>query len=224
MALNSNQDVEMVTLRRSSRIAAKAQEQAVVNNKFVTDIVEPRSKKTATKPKQDTSVKKTKTKTTKRKTAKNTKAINSKFSDLRKTKISDLFCLIQKYALNEKDKLDKYFVVQTIVKGLKENDIKNKLVDLYNNKHKLTIYVAQKSTVTPNKQCWDSVSQHVEDILCYREVDGLDCLDCQNSQINHRKSNQSQRSNEPMDIDMSVLQNGIDTLDALQSIFRRLIV
>ena len=154
--------------------------------------------------------------------------MNTKFADLRKTKINDLFCLIQKYTCDEQDKLDKYFVIQTILKGLKENNIKNKLVELYNNKRKLIVYVVHKSLLSCKPMCLTSVSQHIEDIFCYREIDGVDCLDSLDcldiANIPNIQNHQSNLCHQPMDVDMSVIQNGIDTLDALQSIFRRLIV
>lgn len=127
-----------------------------------------------------------------------------------------MFCLVNKHALNEQERQEKYVVLQVILKGMKDNEIKNTLTDLHTHKHKLASYIVIKQLSTSSPMCFTSVNQHIDDMLSYKEVDGVDT-------INTINTIETQDTNDMMDTS-TVLQDGIDALDALQSIFRRLIV
>lgn len=198
-------DVEMRSLRRSTRVVTKPQR---INYQHA-DNSKKKTKRSKSKPKDQVITKsKTKTKNKARTSRKNIKSFIDKFADLRKTKISDLFCLVKKHAVNEQDRQEKYVVLQTILKGMKDNDIKNSLVDMYTNKHKLAGYIVTKFLSTQSPMCFTRIIQNIDEMLSYKEVDGIDSIN---------------NVSDMMDT-TSTLQDGIDALDALQSIFKRLLV
>lgn len=206
-------DVEMGVLRRSTRVVSKPQR---MNYDHPVKRQTGRAKSKSKSKTRSRSKSKTKNQAKpKAKTArKRIKTFIDKFADLRKTKISDMFCLVNKHALNEQERQEKYVVLQVILKGMKDNEIKNTLTDLYTHKHKLASYIVIKQLSTSSPLCFTSVNQHIDDMLSYKEVDGVDTI---NNTI------EAQDTNDMMDTS-TVLQDGIDALDALQSIFRRLIV
>jgi hypothetical protein len=208
-------DVEMTSLRRSTRVVSKPKR---IN--YEHSVKSKGKSKTKSKTKAKTQVN-TKSRSNAKTSRKRMKTFIDKFADLRKTKVSDMFCLVKKYAVNEQDRQDKYTVLQTVLKGMKDNDIKNSLIDMYTHKHRLVGYIVTKLLSTPSPMCFTRVLQHIEDMLSYKEVDGIECVNA---------SNASNASNDMMDTatdettHQSALQDGIDALDELQSIFRRLLV
>lgn len=206
-------DVEMSVLRRSTRVVSKPQRinyEHPVKRKGERKVKVKSNTRSRSKSKTKTQAK------PKAKTArKRMKTFIDKFADLRKTKISDMFCLVNKHVLNEEEKQQKYLVLQIILKGMKDNEIKNTLTDLYTHKHKLASYIVMKQLSTSSPLCFTNVNQHIDDMLSYKEVDGIDMI--------HTNTIETQDTSNMMDTS-SVLQDGIDALDELQSIFRRLIV
>lgn len=217
----ASQDVEMMTVRRSTRVVPKSQKSTLTSPqiapkkrivKRATKATKANKAKTSGKSKRNTS--------SRRKATKRIKTLIDKFADLSKARISDLFCLVKKYAILDEERHEKYIVLQTILKGMKENQIHNTLVDLYTHKHRLACYIVTKLLSTSSPLCFTRISQHIEDVLSYKEVDGVDCI----PKSNLPATTTSSSSQNTMDVDSSALQEGIDALDALQSIFRRLIV
>lgn len=219
------QDAEMVTVRRSTRVVHKPKTADVVaftksraQKKRTTNT--KKTSKSKSIRKSTTKVKQPASRTSRRKATKRIKSLIDKFADLSRTKISDMFCLVKKYAIMDDERQGKYAVLQTVLKGMKENQVQNTLVDLHTHKHKLACYVVNKLLPTSSPMCFTRVCQHIDDMLAYKEVDGVDCIQTSNVPTTLITAS----SQEMMDTDTSALQEGIDALDALQSIFRRLIV
>ena len=146
MAMVPSLDVEMLTLRRSERIAKIQQDKQCKQSKAIIVV------KTTSKPKKVSATtqpkpqpmraiqKKQSTKTTK---AKSKKAIEYLLTaeNLSQVKINHLFTLIQKYCPVEEREL-KYSILQTILKTYKQMGIKNTLQDLSNNIHKVACHLS----------------------------------------------------------------------------------
>jgi hypothetical protein len=139
MANVPSMDVEMLTLRRSERIAKlqQSKEFNVVNKtkkepKKVNDANQTKPKR-AIKKKQSTKTCKDKCK----------KAIDClrEAEDLSKVKINHLFTLIKKYCPSE-ERTVKYSILQTILKTYKKIGIKNTLQDLTSNVQKVARYLS----------------------------------------------------------------------------------
>jgi hypothetical protein len=139
MANVPSMDVEMLTLRRSERIAKlqQSKEFNVVNKtkkepKKVNDANQTKLKR-AIKKKQSTKTCKDKCK----------KAIDClrEAEDLSKVKINHLFTLIKKYCPSE-ERTVKYSILQTILKTYKKIGIKNTLQDLTSNVQKVARYLS----------------------------------------------------------------------------------
>lgn len=183
--MQDNADTEMFSLRRSARIAEKQRIQFMNN---ITAVVKKETtSQTSPKPKIprkkcrdnakmniDVQIKK-KTRRSK-KTKKINKKIIEKFANLATTKLNDIFPLIQKYALTEDEKHQKYIILQTIIKGCKTLNIDNFLTEIYINKHKIIIYVHKKLLISEYSFTLEVISNHMNDILSYREIDDLDTV------------------------------------------------
>ena len=155
MANVSVLDVEMLTLRRSERIAKLQQEKNCkqqstalkVSDITTNGISKPKKeqrKAIATKPKRAIQ-KKQSTKATKEK---GKKAIDYLLvaEDLSQIKINHLFTLIKKYCPTEEREL-KYSILQTILKTYKQIGIKNNLQDLSSNIHKVAYYLSSQYNI-----------------------------------------------------------------------------
>jgi hypothetical protein len=143
-------DVEMLSLRRSERIAKIQQDKE--SKAFI--VVETTSKPkkeprmvSATKQSKPKRViqKKHTTKTTK---AKSKKAIEYLLAaeDLSQVKINHLFTLIKKYCPIEEREL-KYSILQTILKTYKQIGIKNTLQDLSANVQKVACHLSSQYNI-----------------------------------------------------------------------------
>ena len=212
-------DVEMTPLRRSTRAVSKPKKMNYEHSVKSKTKTKTKTKAKA-KNKAQANTKSKITKSNAKASQKRIKTFINKFADLRKTKVSDMFCLVKKHAVNEQDRQEKYNVLQTVLKGMKDNEIKNSLVDLYTHKHKLAGYIVAKLLSTPSPVCFTRVLQDIEDMLSYKEVDGIDCINAQSSPLTTCDSDMMDTTTSAT----SALQDGIDALDELQSIFRRLLV
>lgn len=203
--IQNNEDVEMNTLRRSPRIAEKQRLQFVKNlsafvNKEKHNQKSPKPKTPrkkcddVVKMNIDVQIKKKKQKTTK-KTRKNIRKTIDKFVNLEKTKLNDIFPLIKKYSSNEDEKNEKYTILQTIIKKRKEMKIDNLLTEMYIHKNNIVIYLYNELLQSEYAFTLDIISNHLNDILAYREIDDLDAI------INDSKSAETQMKNDLEEID-----------------------
>ena len=185
--MSNIQDVEMFTLRRSARIAEKQRLQFVENiSAFSTFVKKETTSQKAPKRKascmKDNDVVKMnidmqiKKKTRKTKKTKVTKKIIDKFANLEKTKINDVFPLIQKYSLTEDEKNEKYIILQTIIKKRKAININNLLSEIYIHKTNIVIYLYNELLQSEYSFNLDVISNHLNDILSYREIDDIDTI------------------------------------------------
>jgi hypothetical protein len=226
--MSISQDIEMFALRRSSRIADK-ERQKFLNNLNSGEIVEE-PKKASPKPKvtrkkidvvkmsvdKKAGVKKP------RKGKKTNKKIN-KFINLETTKINDVFPLIQKYSLTEFEKIDKYIVLETIIKFRKEMNIKNLMTDVYIHKHAIERYVYLHLAEECTEVTLITVSNHLNDILSYKEIDDLDSV---------IRSRRSMIQNDPQDDNNLVskeaaeeqMKKDLDEIEKLNSMICRLVM
>lgn len=184
--MDNIRDVEMLTLRRSPRIAEKQRQQLVENlSAFNTFAKKEKSSqkipKARTPRKKENDVAKMnvdvqiKKKTRKTKTnKKNNKKIIDKFVNLEKTKLNDIFPLIKKYSLTEGEKNEKYVIVQTIIKNRKALNINTLLTEIYIHKNNIILYLYKELQQSEYSFPLDVVSNHLNDILSYREIDDLD--------------------------------------------------
>ena len=162
-----NVDVEMQTIRRSERIAQLEQQKTMQK-------VSTSSKETATKKKRTSQkankkithvVKKVVAPKTKKEYIKKTRKIIDKFLIIESVKISDLFSLVKKYSMTTVEQKLKYMLLQTILKNLKEFNIKNNVVDMY----KCRIRIAEILSIKVSKTLADIMS-NIEDMLGYSEI------------------------------------------------------
>lgn len=181
-----NGDVEMFTLRRSSRIADKERQKFLRNLKSNHSPTMEESRKTSPKPTRkktnevikisakNSGVNVKKARRTKKttKTTKTTKRTSCKFSNLKTTKINDMFSLIFKYSRTDDDKNEKYIVLQTIIKLRKELKMKNLMTEIYLNKTNIEICVYKH--LVDDGFTLMTISNHLNEILSYKEVDDLD--------------------------------------------------
>lgn len=174
----SCQDVEMFSLRRSSRLADKERQKFLNNNA----VEEPKNITPKPARKKSDVVKMSVDKkagvNTKKKTrkARKVKKNANKFMNLEKTRINDVFPLIYKYSQTESEKVEKYFVLQTIIKFRKEININNLMTDVYIHKHAIERYVYLHLAEECTEVTLLSVSNHLDDILSYKEIDDLDTV------------------------------------------------
>jgi hypothetical protein len=181
--MQDNGEVEMFTLRRSARIAEKQRVQFVENISAFNTFVKKETPKPKTPRKKsndvakmnvDIQIKKKARKT--KKTNKNTRKIIDKFANLEKTKLNDIFPLIKKYSSIEDEKNEKYFILETIIKKRKAINIDNLLIELYIHKNNIVIYLYNELLHSEYSFTLDIISNHLNDILSYREVDDLDTV------------------------------------------------
>ncbi len=189
---DNNGDIEMFSLRRSARIAEKERQKFiqtihllnsftnVEETKKVNDkqkIKHVKSKETKVKITVDTksggNIKKKpqKPRTTKKR-KQNLK--KNKFINLETTKINDVFPLIKKYSHNDIDKNEKYHLLKTIIKYRKDLNISNRVADLYI--HKALVERNVYKYLQHNDFTLISISNHLNDILSYKEIDDLDSI------------------------------------------------
>lgn len=209
-AIGNNGDVEMLTLRRSPRIAEKQRLQfeanisALNNTTFV--MKETPSQKTLkprTYRKKDNDIVKMnvdvqiKKKTRKAKTTKKSKKIIDKFINLEKTKLNDIFPLIDKYSLNDDEKNEKYTILQTIIKKRNAMNINNLLTEMYIHKNNIVVYLYHELSLQLTHYTFtlDVISNHLNDILSYKEIDDLDSV------INDKQSAENQMKNDLQEIE-----------------------
>jgi hypothetical protein len=195
-AMQNKGDVEMLTLRRSPRIAEKQRLQFVANlSAFNT--FEKKETPSRKAPKSKTPRKKgndvvkmnvdVKMKKTRKATAtKKIKKTVDKFVDLEKTKLNDIFPLIKKYSSNEDEQNVKYFILQKIIKKRKAMNINNLLTEMYIHKNKIVTYLYNELLQSEYEFTLDVISNHLNDILSYKEVDDLDSV------INDKQSAENQ--------------------------------
>jgi hypothetical protein len=172
---NNMNEIEMFVARRSQRIANKEQQKLYEHN---SDLTIKSKKKKVNKPVAkmniDSSISvKGKIVKKRQNTGKviSHKLVN-KFIDLEKTKISDVFSLVKKYSLSDKERQDKYVILQTILKGLKDMNIKNLLVDMYKFKSNIQLYLYSK--LQDKGLTFISICSHIDEILSYKEIYELD--------------------------------------------------
>jgi hypothetical protein len=194
-AMQNKGDVEMLTLRRSPRIAEKQRLQFVANlsafNTFekketpsrkAPKSKTPRKKGNDVKMNVDIKMKKTR----KAKATKKIKKTVDKFVDLEKTKLNDIFPLIKKYSSNEDEQNVKYFILQKLIKKRKAMNINNLLTEMYIHKNKIVTYLYNELLQSEYEFTLDVISNHLNDILSYKEVDDLDSV------INDKQSAENQ--------------------------------
>lgn len=179
-------DVEMFTLRRSSRLAEKERQKFLnnissgeeSNNATSSHDLSPSPKPKSPRKKSDVvkmsvdkkaGVKKT------RKGKKTNKKVN-KFVNLETTRINDVFPLILKYSQTEAEKIEKYLVLETIIKFRQEINIKNLMIDVYINRTAIERFVYLHLSEECNEVTLITVSNHLNDILSYKEIDDLDTV------------------------------------------------
>jgi len=209
-------DVEMGEARKSARLALKEQTKlSVIIPEQAVHFDVPKLKRKGQKPKQSLKALKPMKKSiarpmkvARKKVLREKKTMLNKFADLSKTKISDLFCLVRKYATCDTDRQLKYLILQTTLKGMKELDINNLFKDLKQEKLKVTNFVTSKLRLL-------DVMQHLEQITSYKEVDDDEKITTE--------SVESAESVSMTDAEIAV-REGINTLDDLDSLFRRLLV
>lgn len=177
--MQNNEDVEMFTLRRSARIAEKQRQKFVENISALSNFVPVSKVKTPRKRTNevdkmnvDVQVKK------KKRTAKKTKKVVDKFANLEKVKFNDIFPLIKKYALTENEKSEKDTILQTIIKERKSMNIDNRITELYVHKNKIVIYLFTQLSQVLTEYIFtlQVITNHVDDILSYKEIDDLDSI------------------------------------------------
>jgi hypothetical protein len=148
MAMVPSLDVEMLSLRRSERIAKIQQDKERKQPKAV--IVVKTTSKPKKEPRKVSAITQQKPKRTiqKKNTTKITKAKSKKAieyllaaEDLSQVKINHLFTLIKKYCPIEEREL-KYSILQTILKTYKQIGIKNTLQDLSANVQKVACHLS----------------------------------------------------------------------------------
>jgi hypothetical protein len=185
-SIDINTDVEMFSLRRSSRIVERDLKR--LEEVKVSTVVHIKTKKARTKrskaatidvvlPIDGGVVKKRVSK--KKKTTIQKRIKVDKFANLVKSKISDLFSLVHKYAKTLEEKTCKYTILQMVLKNLKELDISNKVVHLYANKKKIEHFVFLK---LQNISIID-IHDHISDILAYGEIDDIDAVATNNTNV-----------------------------------------
>jgi len=209
-------DVEMGEARKSARLALKEQTKlSVIIPEQAVHFDVPKLKRKGQKPKQSLKALKPMKKSiarpmkvARKKVLREKKTMLNKFADLSKTKISDLFCLVRKYATCDTDRQLKYLILQTTLKGMKELDINNLFKDLKQEKLKVTNFVTSKLRLL-------DVMQHLEQITSYKEVDDDEKITTE--------SVESAESVSMTDAEIAVRES-INTLDDLDSLFRRLLV
>jgi hypothetical protein len=221
--MSITQDVEMFALRRSSRIADKERQKFLNNINSGENVEEP--KRTSPKPKAKATRKKndvvkmsvdkkagvnTKKKT--RKGKKTNKKVN-KFIHLETTRIVDVFPLILKYSQTEEEKIQKYLILETIVKFRKEMNINNLMLDVFINRASIERFVYLQLSEECNEVTLITISNHLNDILSYREIDDLDMvvistLDCDNlvNSLNMMKIESNQTAEEQMKKDLDEIE------------------
>jgi len=195
-------DVEMLTLRRSPRIAEKQRLQFVENISALNTFVKKELPKAKTPRKKGNDVDKMnvdlqiKKKTQKiKKTRKNNKKITNKFANLETTKFNDVFPLIKKYSLTEDEKNEKYIILQTIIKKRKALNISNLLTEMYIHKNNIVVYLYNELLQSEYSFTLDVISNHLNDILSYREIDDLDSV------INNKETVENQMKDDLQEIE-----------------------
>jgi hypothetical protein len=211
-------DVEMFTLRRSSRLAEKERQKFLNNlNYKVEDVEEPKTDNPSPSPKSKTSRKKSdvvkmsvdkkagvNTKKKTRKGKKTNKKVN-KFINLETTKINDVFPLIHKYSRTDSERIEKYILLETIIKFRNDINISNLMTDVYINRAAIERYVYLHLSQECNEVTLMTISNHLSDILSYKEIDDLDTV--VHSKYNH---------NEPQDCDNLVQSLNMMKIDNKQ--------
>lgn len=185
MSSVQNGDVEMFTLRRSARIAEKQRQKFVENISAFSNFVRaepvlkvktPRKRRNAV-DKMNVDVQEKKKKRTTKKT-KRIKKVVDKFANLENVKFNDIFPLIKKYALTENEKSEKDTILQTIIKERKSMNIDNRITELYVHKNKIVIYLFTQLSQVLTEYIFtlQVITNHVDDILSYKEIDDLDSI------------------------------------------------
>ena len=161
-----NVDVEMQTIRRSERIAQLEQQKIMQKVSTPSKETAPKKKQSTRKAnKKITPVKRIVSPKTKKEYIKKTRKIIDKFLIIESVKISDLFSLVKKYSMTMVEQKFKYMLLQTILKNLKEFNIKNNVVDMY----KCRIRIAEILSIKVSKTLAD-VMTNIEDMLGYSEI------------------------------------------------------
>jgi hypothetical protein len=170
LAIVDVQDVEMQTIRRSERIAQLEQLKNITKVSTSSQETAPKKKRSCRKTNKKSAVaKKVIAPKTKKEYIKKTRKVIDKFLIIETVKISDLFSLVKKYSMTMVEQKFKYMLLQTILKSLKELDIKNSVLDMY----KSRIRIAEILSIKVSKTLVD-VMANIEDILGYTEISILE--------------------------------------------------
>lgn len=170
VAIVDVQDVEMQTIRRSERIAQLEQLKNITKVSTPSQETAPKKKRSCRKTNKKSAVaKKVIAPKTKKEYIKKTRKVIDKFLIIETVKISDLFSLVKKYSMTMVEQKFKYILLQTILKNLKELDIKNSVLDMY--KHRIRI--AEILSIKISNTLAD-VMANIEDILGYTEISILE--------------------------------------------------
>lgn len=154
METTSN-DIEMLCLRRSQRVANKPVKLLINPPTFKKAKSKSSKKAVVALPKQRGVV-----------------FQEDKFQDLTRTKISDLFALIKKHTTCPNDRTMKYLILKTIVKNSRKLSINNSLLDL-NIHHQRISHILPNYIHNLNVPTL-SVIDHINEILNYAELWRLD--------------------------------------------------
>ena len=167
----NNVDVEMQTIRRSERIAQLEQQKKIPKVSTPSQETAPKKKRSSRKANKKIThvVTKIIAPKTKKEYIKKTRKIIDKFLIIESVKISDLFSLVKKYSMTTVEQKFKYMLLQTILKNLKEFNIKNNVIDMY----KYRIHIAEILSIKVSKTLAD-VMANIEDMLGYSEICVID--------------------------------------------------
>lgn len=239
---DNNGDIEMFSLRRSARIAEKERQKFIQSLNLLDSVINretPKidsvqhitSKQTKSKDKELAKVSGDKVSGKIRKKSqkpKKTNNKNNKFVNLETTKINDVFPLIRKYSQNEVEKNEKYHLLQTIVKYRKEMKIKNLVTDLY--LYKATIEINVYKYLQHNGYTLISITNHLNDILSYKEIDDLDSVTVDKNE-NHNTYIEQDCDNLVSSLSMMSIQSkehqmqrDLDEIEKLNSMICRLMM
>ena len=184
--MGNNRDIEMFTLRRSARIAEKQRQKLTKTistfNKMETTSQKVSKRKASSnednvvvKMNVDVQIKKRPRKT---KNVRNNRKIIDKYINLEKTKLNDIFPLILKYASSEDEKNEKYIILKKLIKGRKAIKIDNFVSELYTHQNKIVLYLYNEllQTLTEYSFTLNVISNHLNDILSYKEFYDIDTI------------------------------------------------
>lgn len=173
--LHIMEDVEMRCLRRSDRIVLH-EAQKVLQCKIKTEPKKVKAKKDGAKKMSVVTVKAVQPKKSKMKTQSRPKIESSKtvikFLDIEQSKISDVFELIKKHSISDIDKNLKYAILKSVIKHVKQLNIANRIITLYNNAQRVAHMLPAYGNVCVNGTALSGhqIYEHMQEILGYPEL------------------------------------------------------